>query len=99
MRKLALWRFDFFLAWGETSEDFRDLLGHFASLGERLKLLVNVLCVSLFTRPDRADDDKPFLFVNLIDGAVRGKFMLPVEMERGSQRKSVTLGIHREFFR
>src|SRR6266853_6775352 len=98
-RKLALWRFDFLLAGDETAEDLRDLLGHFAGLGERLKLFVYVLYVSLFTRPDRADDDEPFLFIDSVDHAVCGEFMLPVEIQRGSQRESVTLGIHREFFR
>src|SRR6266481_1921154 len=98
-RNLALWRFDFFLAWGETAENFRDLLGHFPRLGERLKLFVYVCCVSLFTRPDGADDDKPLVFVDSINDPVRGKFVLPVEIQRGSQGKSVALGIDREFFR
>ena len=68
--KLALRRFDFFLARGETAEDIRDLLGHFAGLGEGLKSLVNVCCVSLFARPDRTDNDKPLLFVDSVDHAV-----------------------------
>src|SRR5882762_8058241 len=98
-RKLALWRFDFFLAWSETAEDFRDLLGDFSRLGERLKLFVYVCCVSLFTRPDGADYDKAFFFVDSINDPVCGKFVLPVKIQRRSQGKSVTLGIHREFFR
>ncbi len=81
-RKLAFRRFDFFLAWGETAEDFRDLLGYFAGLGERLKLFVYICCVSLFTRPDGADDDKPLLFVDAINDPVRGKFVLPVKIQR-----------------
>jgi hypothetical protein len=45
-----------------------------------LKLLVNVLSVTLLARPDGADNDKPLLFVDSIDYPVSGKFMLPVEI-------------------
>src|SRR6266853_854402 len=98
-RKLALWRFDFLLAGDETAEDLRDLLGHFAGLGERLKLFVYVLCVSLLARPDCADDDEPLVFVDSVDHAVRREFVLPIEIQRGPQWKSVTLRIHCELFR
>ena len=55
--------------WGETAQDIRDLLRNFARLGERLKLFVYILCISLFARPDGADDDKPLLFVDSVDHA------------------------------
>src|SRR5260221_8188376 len=99
IKNLAVGRFVSFLAWRETAEDLRDLMGYFARLGERLELLVNVRGVSLFTRADGADNDKLLLFVNSVDHAVCGEFVLPVEIQRRTQSKSVALGIHREFFR
>ena len=98
-RNLAPLRFDLFLAWNETAEDLCDLVGHFARLGERLQLLVNVCRVSLFTRPDGADNDKVLLFVDSVYYAVCREFVFPEEIQRRTQRKSVALGIHREFFR
>jgi hypothetical protein len=66
---LAFWRFHFPLAGRESAEDIRDLAGHFARLGERLKLLVNVCRVSLFTRSDSADTDK---LIHFVDSHERG---------------------------
>ena len=63
-KNLAFGRFGLFLARREAAEDLRDLLGHFARLGERLELLVNVCRVSLFTRSDSADTDKLLHFVD-----------------------------------
>ncbi len=79
-KALAVVRFNFFLSWGEAGEDLRDLLGHFARLSERLKLFVNVRCVSLLTRADSTDDDKLLLFVDSVDHAVSRKFVLPEEI-------------------
>jgi len=64
-----------------------------------LKLLVNVCRVSLFTRPDGTDNGKALFFVDSIDHAVCREFVFPVKLKRGSQRKSVALGINCEFFR
>jgi hypothetical protein len=98
-RDLALARFDFFLAWREIGEDLCDLMGHFARLGERLKLLVNVCHVSLFARPDSTDYDKMLLFVNPVDHSVCREFVLPVQLKWRTQRKSITLRIDCQLFR
>jgi hypothetical protein len=87
------------MAWRETPEDLCDLMGHFARLGKRLKLLVNVCHVTLFTRPDSADDDKLLHFVDSVDHAVCRKFVLPVHLKRRTQRKSVTLRVRCQLFR
>src|ERR1700730_3213600 len=99
IKNLAVGRSVSFLAWRETAEDLRDLLGHFSRLGKRLKLPVKVCCISLFTRPNSEDDDKPLLFVDSIDHVVCREFVLAVEIQRRPQEKSVTLGIHCEFLR
>ena len=91
--------FGFFLARRETAEDLCNLLGHFSRLGEGLKLLANFRCASLFPGPDSADRHKLFLFVDSVDYAVGREFVLPVKLKRRTQRKSVTLWIHRQFFR
>jgi len=99
IKNLAVGRFVSFLAWREAAKDIRDLAGHFSRLGKRLKLPVNVCCISLFARPNSADDDNPLLFVDYVDHAVCREFVFPVEIQRRSLRKSVALRIHREFFR
>ena len=75
------------------------MVGYFARSGERLKLLVDVCCVSLFSRSDSADDDKQSLFGDSVDHSERREFVLPVEIQRGPQGKTVALEIHRKFFR
>ena len=74
--------FGFFLARRQTSRDLCNLPGHFSRLGEGLKLLVNVRCVSMFPKRDSADHHNLFLFLDSVHYAVGREFVLPVELKR-----------------
>src|SRR5579864_153367 len=74
-------------------------MGHFARLGKRLKLLINVCYVSLFARPDSADNDELLVFVDSVDYAMCRELLLPEEIQRRTQGKYVTLRIDCRLFR
>jgi hypothetical protein len=64
---------------------------------ERVQLIVYVLCVTRFARPNSANRYNFEIGIDAIDDAKVCELMLPIIYEWPTQRQSVALGINRQF--